>query len=388
MKNAPSNIAASIRQRLLNRARENEENFNSLLTRYGIERLLYRIGISSQASHFCLKGAHLFAAWTGELHRPTKDVDFLGYGSPDPEDVANRISKILSETENADGTNDGLDFNIESIHASEIREEVEYGGVRVKLTGELANARINLQIDVGFGDAVTPAPIELTLPTLLEDVSLPSPILNSYPQATAIAEKTEAMTSLGIANSRLKDFYDIWTMSRTFSLDSSEVIEAIIQTFQRRKTKIELEPMGLTNEFWSDKSVQLRWRAFAKKNISDKGQNFAFDTMVEELRTFLLPLLLSAFEGRVCTKQWNPKSQIWIPENQSARNTVEVTDKITVNQSDFFDQLFSGGSVVHSEYWITKQGKRHNPTCRYYKKTAGGFISSKLEGLPCSICGG
>ncbi|MEO0447640.1 MAG: nucleotidyl transferase AbiEii/AbiGii toxin family protein, partial [Verrucomicrobiota bacterium] len=304
MKKRPTNIAESVRQRLLNHSRKSSEDFNSLLTRFAIERLLYRIGVSSLSDQFYLKGAHLFAAWTGQLHRPTRDVDFLGFGSPLPEDVANRFRQILAETANCEETRDGLTFDADTMEAAEIREEQDYGGVRVKLRAHLAGARMLLTIDVGFGDAVTPAPIQLEFPTLLDDPALPSPTLSVYPVPSVIAEKTEALTSLGIGNSRLKDFYDLWMISRTFEPKAEECVLAIRQTFERRKTTIEMEPLALTEEFWTDADVLKRWTSFAKKNLEGKGKDFSKEAMLTDLQQFLLPVLKWAAESVSIQGTW------------------------------------------------------------------------------------
>jgi predicted nucleotidyltransferase component of viral defense system len=318
-----SNLAASIRQRLLNRSRESGMDFNATLTRYGIERLLFRIGISRHADRFCLKGAHLFAVWTGHLHRPTRDVDFLAFGSSDPQDVVGLFREVLTETETETetetGTDDGLVFALDSITATDIREEQEYDGVRVKLVATLAGARIPLQIDLGFGDAITPGPEDVQIPVLID---LPAPKLRAYPVATVIAEKLEALTSLGATNSRMKDFFDLWTIARLFQPEAEGVVQAIRNTFERRKTRIQIEPMGLTEAFWGDDLVRTRWKAFVEKS-TDGWEGHPVGEILTTLRAFLLPLLGSAAvaEGTVNSSvgRWNPSTVVW-EESYSGSN--------------------------------------------------------------------
>lgn len=202
-------IPSSIRQRLLTVARQQKEDFQLVLNRYGLERLIYRLTQSRYADAFVLKGAVLFQAWSGLAHRPTRDVDFLGYGDTSPQ----RLEEVFTEITAIALPDDGLNFKQETLQAEAIKEEDEYQGVRVRLMSMLGNVRIPLQIDVGFGDAVTPDPRELELPTLLDQ---PSPVLRTYPRETVVAEKFQAMVFLGIANSRLKDFFDMCKLASDY----------------------------------------------------------------------------------------------------------------------------------------------------------------------------
>ena len=218
------NMAASVRQRLLNLARERRENFDYLLTRFGLERFLYRLANSPFRDRFILKGAMFFLLWGMDEHRPTRDADFLGFGENDAENLV----AIFQDVCRVAVEDDGLIFDPASVQAAAIREEMEYGGIRVTLPAILDRARISLQFDVGFGDAVTPLAEEVDYPTLLD---LPAPHLRIYPKETVIAEKFQAMVHLGIANSRMKDFYDIWVMARSFDFDGSVLKTAIERTF-------------------------------------------------------------------------------------------------------------------------------------------------------------
>ena len=243
MPREPRNIGASVRARLLDRARAERSDFQILLTRYALERLLYRLSVSEHRERFILKGAMLFVTWVTDPFRPTRDLDLLGYGDGEVGGIADTFRSICGEPV----ADDGVVFDLAGLQATPIREEVENGGVRVRTTATIAGARVPIQVDVGFGDAVTPAPVEIDYPTLLGN---PAPHLLAYPVETVVAEKFEALTTLGIANSRLKDFYDLWLIAQTFEFRQRGLIEAVRRTFDRRGTVAPLDvPVGLSDEF-------------------------------------------------------------------------------------------------------------------------------------------
>lgn len=253
------NSAASIRARLLTVSKQTGEDFQALLNRYAIERFLYRLGASEQSEDFVLKGAMLFVAWQGNLHRPTKDLDLLGFGESTPDAVADRISSIAALP-----ANDGILFDPSSVEAEVIREDAEYEGVRVKLGASLEQARIRLQIDIGFGDAVEPAPVRSAFPAILSHVEPAT--LRMYPRETVIAEKLQAMVVLDIRNSRMKDFYDLWYLAQTGSFDLSVLRRAVIATFERRRTTMPAGlPFALTVEFLTDDAKNRQWQAFLRR---------------------------------------------------------------------------------------------------------------------------
>ena len=239
------NPAASVRQRLLSRARVRGEDFQLVLTWYGIERLLYRLSQSTHGESFVLKGAMLFSFWSGEAHRPTRDLDLLGFGDPRVErmeEVFRSVCQVRCE--------DGLQFDPASVHGEEIRASDEYDGVRIKVAARLAGARVRLQVDVGFGDAVVPRPETIDYPTLLD---FPPPRVLAYPREVVVAEKFQALVELGMANTRMKDFYDLWVLARRFAFDGERLSKAIAATFERRRTPIPLgPPLALTQEFHDD----------------------------------------------------------------------------------------------------------------------------------------
>lgn len=292
----PRNIAASVRARLLNKARAEKLDFNLLLTRYALERMLYRLSISEQRGQFLLKGALLFDIWFDVPHRPTHDADLLGFGSteiPHLEKLFREVSQIAVE--------DGIAFQADSVKAAEIRKEANYAGVRVTLLGLLDNARCPVQIDIGFGDAVTPAPENVQYPVILDD--MPQPRLRVYPRYTVVAEKLEAMVKLGILNSRMKDYFDLWVLSRHSDFDGAVLAQAIWATFERRGTDIppglpHVLPMGLTDEFAQHVQKNMQWAGFLRKNALEP---MALAAVIEALREFLLPVL-SAGEDYRC--QW------------------------------------------------------------------------------------
>lgn len=222
----PPRDAGTVHRELLTVAREHKADFNAILTQYAIERLIARLARSTESQRFVLKGAMLFRIWTGELQRPTKDVDFLGYGTPSLTSVTKAVHTIVSIE-----SNDGLQFATESIFAEDIREEQDYDGVRVTLRAHLAHVPITVRIDVGFGDAVTPDAEKRLFPTLLGH---DAPSIFTYPPETSVAEKVEAMCALGIINSRMKDYHDVVLISRRFEFDGETLARALQATFARR----------------------------------------------------------------------------------------------------------------------------------------------------------
>ena len=253
-------LAQSIHDRLLRRARQRGEDFNRLLNRYAIERLLYRLSRTSASDRFCLKGALLFELWFHSAYRPTADADFLGLGPKNAEALA-RDLRAACRVESADG----MAFEAESIRIEEIREEARYGGLRAKLVGTLGTARCTVLLDVGYGDAVTPGAEESFFPVVLDD--LPAPRLRMVPRATVAAEKLEAIVHLGMANTRLKDYYDLRALANEGRVEVSLLGQAVAATFRRRGTPIPTEmPLGLSDEFAEDSAKQKQWLAFLRKN--------------------------------------------------------------------------------------------------------------------------
>lgn len=293
----PDNLSASIRRRLLNLSRERNEVFNLVLMHYGLERLLYRLAQSGHAEDFVLKGAMLFTAWTEKLHRPTKDLDLLGYGNNSGEHLMALFQKICQ----VEVEPDGLVFDKGTVQVEEIRDNQEYQGQHIRLTAHLGNARIPVQIDVAFGDAITPEAKEIEYPTLL---NMPPPRILSYPRESVVSEKLQAMVALGMPNSRMKDFFDIWIISRKFPFEGSTLTRAIRATFERRRTQIpKAIPAALSNEFFTNQEKVAQWKAFLKRTrLAD--QEVEFSLVINELRSFLIPPLQAAASGESFSQLW------------------------------------------------------------------------------------
>lgn len=272
---------ASIRQRLLDRARARGEAFQLVLDRFAVERLLYRLSVSPHRDQFLLKGALLFALWFDAPHRPTRDADLLGFGPADGE----RLHAVIAELCAID-SDDGLRFELGSIQVEPIREEAAYEGLRARLVAFLGGARCHVQWDVGFGDAVTPGPQDMDYPVMLDE--FPPPRLRVYPRETVFAEKLEAIATLGIANSRMKDYFDLQALLREQAMAPATLAEAIRATFQRRGTAPpEGVPFGLTDAFATDAQKQSQWAAFLRRNRLAAP---ALDAVVAELRAFFIAL--------------------------------------------------------------------------------------------------
>jgi hypothetical protein len=292
----PKDIAASVHQRLLNRARASHRPFNELLQYYALERFLYRLSASRHADGFVLKGSLMWVAWCAPVRRPTKDIDLLGKVPRD----ADALRAVFADVCRQPVEPDGMNFDPESIKVSAIAEATEYGGIRVRLHGRLGNARLALQVDIGFGDAVWPAAETIEYPTLLDS---PAPRLLGYSRESAIAEKLHAMVHLDVLNSRMKDFFDLWLMSRQFDFDGRRLAEAISATFARRGDTLPALPLALTGRFADDADKAVQWRAFLEKSRIEAAPPL-FSAVVADIARFLKPVTRNLSEGRVLDRTW------------------------------------------------------------------------------------
>jgi predicted nucleotidyltransferase component of viral defense system len=275
------NVGASVRAKLLTLSKSNGQTFDLVLTRFALERLLYRLSQSEFSDRFVLKGALLLITWLENPHRPTRDLDLLGYGDPDPQRMLEAFRGILAKD-----VNDGVSFDVAALRIDRIREELDYGGLRLRSTATIAGARTAITVDIGFGDATEPGIEVLDYPTLLD---LPKPRLKAYAPETVIAEKFQAMVMLGQANSRMKDFYDIWILSRSLTFDTVRISAAIKATFERRNTPVPSEtPWALTASFSEDPQKQQQWRAFCRDIGQEPG---TLSDIVSDLRAFLMPYI-------------------------------------------------------------------------------------------------
>jgi predicted nucleotidyltransferase component of viral defense system len=296
-RSAPKNIVASLQARLIDRSRALGVEHQLTLARYGGERLLYRLSKSEFADRFILKGAALLLLWLGEPIRPTKDVDLLGFGDTS----ADALEHVFTALCAVDAPEDGLRFLAESIQVEAIREDQEYGGMRVRLLAMLGNVRIPLQVDVGTGDAVVPPPEMLDYPTLLE---LPPARLRAYRPETSIAEKTEAMVRLALANSRMKDFFDVHQLAETRTFEGHTMRLAIKATFARRSIEVPSEPpLALTREFADNAQKKIQWAAFVRRTRRPELHDLS--AVVAALDRFLWPVLQAATRREPWLHRWS-----------------------------------------------------------------------------------
>ena len=292
-----TNIGASVRARLWNLARARQANFQRMLTRYALERLLFRLSVSPHRESFILKGAMLYAAWLDDPFRSTRDLDLLSLH----EGEAGRFVAIFADICVQPVEEDGLIFDAEHIAAEPIRREGPYGGLRLRTSARLASAVIPVRIDIGFGDAVTPGPLELEYPVLLGQTA---PTLNAYPRTAVAAEKFETIVALDLANSRMKDFYDLLAMSRLFTFEGATLAAAIHATFDRRRTNIPCErPPSLTGAFSEDPRKAQQWRSFlAREPLSMDEPDLP--TAIREIGDFIMPAACAAIDGHRTPGRW------------------------------------------------------------------------------------
>lgn len=279
MAKAPTNLARSVKHRLLNFAREEGAVFDVILVRFALERLLYRLSISSHKERFVLKGGMLVTAWLEDDNRVTRDADFLGFGDANTQQLVADFQNIMRTP-----AKDGLNFDANALTATGIREEMEYGGVRLRTVAYLEKTRIPVTIDIGFGDALADATQHLDYPTMLE---FPTPNVRAYPPAAVIAEKFQAMVALGIANGRMKDYYDLWAIPRALVIAPDDLDAAINATFERRKTPIPtIRPPGLSSGMIINEDKQRQWRAYANSVELDA---VTFEMVIEAIWNLVGP---------------------------------------------------------------------------------------------------
>lgn len=290
------NIPASVRQRLLNRAKTDNRPFNELLQYYAMERFLYRLSVSKHSKEFVLKGALMLRAWHSPEIRPTMDIDMMGIASNAEADIVAQVRDVLS----VDVEPDGLVFDPDTVRSERIAEDADYEGVRVLFRGLLDTARISMQIDIGFGDAIYPQPQIAELPTML-GMSIPRVLC--YSRESAIAEKLEAMIKLGEMNSRMKDFYDIWLLSRQFEFDGAVLAEAVRRTFARRAVEVPDEIVAFSDDFAVEKQVQ--WAAFGRRLQSD-AVPADFGEVAAAVKQFLVPVIKAVCSGSELAQRWTP----------------------------------------------------------------------------------
>jgi Nucleotidyl transferase AbiEii toxin, Type IV TA system len=290
-----ANVAASVHQRLLTLAKSQGLPFNDVLQRYALERWLYRLSRSSEAGRFVLKGALMLAAWKVSALRPTRDIDLLGRMDNDLDRVREALTRVCATTVE----DDGVLFDA-TMQMNNIAEDADYQGVRATFVGHLGNADLPMQIDIGFSDVITPGPVELSYPTLLD---FPAARLQSYPRETSIAEKFEAMVKLGEINSRMKDFFDVWTLSESGAFDGSVLMEAVRATFAQRQTEIATDPICFSPSFMDDPAKQRQWNAFLKRSHLTTAPD-QFGDVARRVQRFLHPIAHTLKVGKSASLRW------------------------------------------------------------------------------------
>lgn len=300
-------VAASVKARLLTKARSEQEEFERTLTRFAAERLLYRLGASTARERCILKGASLLTAWVPDPYRATRDIDVLAAGPTDDAAIRTLVEEICAVT----CPEDGLRFDVSRMTLEPIRPEEEYSGRRARFLAYLGSARISVQIDFGSGDALATSPDEIAYPTILSD--LPSPHVRAYPREATVAEKVEAMVKLDRRNSRMKDFHDVWALSTRFAFDGRRLRRSIAACFERRGTPWTSElPRCLTSAFYQDADVQARWRSYLAAGAVLVAPPAQFERIGERVIAFVTPVRDSVMEGQMFDSAWAPGGP-WSP---------------------------------------------------------------------------
>jgi predicted nucleotidyltransferase component of viral defense system len=295
----PIDLEASVRTRLKNLSRDRQEPFELLLTRYGLERMLYRLSVSEWRNRFVLKGAMLFVIWSDRPHRATRDVDLLGLGNPDLVGLETIFRALcVAEVEP-----DGIRFLADTVQGEAIRAEDAYQGIRVRLEGRVKKMVVRLQIDIGYGDMVLPPPREVEFPVLLD---FPAPRLRAYSRYSVVAEKLQTIVQRGVPNSRMKDYYDLFRMSQLFQFSGPTLTRALQATMKRRRTPIPMAaPVALGGEFGQLPAKRMQWRSFvAKSGLESDAVDF--EIVLKALREFLMPVLSAIAQGKELSLLWKP----------------------------------------------------------------------------------
>lgn len=293
-----SNLAASVQARLQNHARTSKRPFQELLQYYAMERFLYRLSTTAHRARFVLKGALMLHVWDAPLARATKDLDFLGRLDSSLEN----LERVVREVCAADVEPDGMVFDPATVKTERIKEDADYEGVRARFVGLLGKARVAMQLDVGFGDVVTPGVQDIAYPALLD---FPAPALSGYPRETVVAEKFQAMVYLRTLNSRMKDFYDVWLLASQFTFDGAVLAKAIAATFKNRETAIDVAPIAFTPDFTEQASTLAQWTAFRKK-LPNAACPEKLSDVVPFLSEFLLPIARASGSGTSFEGRWPP----------------------------------------------------------------------------------
>jgi len=297
------NLAASIHKKLENVARDTGRPFNDVVQYYALERWLYRLGQSNYHDRFVLKGALMLLVWEAPMIRPTRDIDLLAK----IDNSVESISRFVTDVCNTRVQDDAMVFDASNVAVEPITEDADYAGMRAKFLAFLGNTRLPMQIDIGFSDVVTPEPVLVNYPTVLDQ---PSPQLSAYNRETAVAEKFEAMVKLGELNSRMKDFFDVMQLAKTYDFRGELLRDAIRSTFTQRQTEVELEPTCFTSGFASNSTKQQQWQAFIRRAAPTEAPS-QFRDVAESVRIFLQPAAGAVRDGDAFRTRWVAATQKW-----------------------------------------------------------------------------
>ena len=299
------NMAASVRARLDNLAKSEGRPFDEVLQYYAMERFLHRLSLSEFADGFVLKGAMMIRAWGGSTTRSTRDIDLLGQKSSTVEELVEVVRSCIKLAVD----DDGLRFDPDSIAGEEVRLTAHYDGIRVHCFAYLDRAKVKIQVDVGFGDVITPGAAILEYPAILD---FAKPQLQCYTPETVIAEKLEAMVTLDVANTRLKDFFDVWSLSQSRPFSGPILSHAIRATFERRRTDLpENTPIALTSTFYARADKKAQWKAFLKKT-KVRGTVPPLNDVAAAIAAFVNPVLSALATGDTFRGEW-PAGGPWAP---------------------------------------------------------------------------
>jgi predicted nucleotidyltransferase component of viral defense system len=297
MNKEKKNLAESVLHRLKNHAKATNRRTDELLRYFAIERFLYRLSLSQHSTKFFLKGGLMLKAWEISNHRTTLDIDLLGK----TQNSLQNIDGIITDICNFEVALDGINYETTSIKLTEMQVNGEYHGVRVLFTAKMHSAKIPMQLDIGFSDLIFPEPLVIAYPTILD---FPAPKLKGYTPESVIAEKFEAMMKLGLVNTRMKDFFDIWILSQQLSFTGESLQNAIKTTFEKRQTLLNSLPDSINEIFYTDPTHRTRWKQFLK-NIESEEKNIELPKVINEIKEFLEPIVIASMNKQIFKKTWN-----------------------------------------------------------------------------------
>jgi predicted nucleotidyltransferase component of viral defense system len=297
MNKEKKNLAESVLHRLKNQAKSTHRRTDELLRYYAIERFLYRLSLSQHSDKFFLKGGLMLKAWAISNHRATLDIDLLGK----TKNSIQNLKKIINDISKREVVADGIHYETTSLKLTEMQVNGEYHGLRALFNANMHSAKIPMQLDIGFSDVIFPEPMIIAYPTILE---FPPPKLRGYTPESVIAEKFEAMMKLGLVNTRMKDFFDIWILSQQLLLNGESLQNAIQTTFDKRQTLLNALPDSMSEIFYANPVHQMRWKQFLQ-NIENEEKDIELSIVIGEIKEFLQPIVLTSMNKQIFSKTWS-----------------------------------------------------------------------------------